>query len=323
MQNNSNLIQNNSSTLAPLKPSNFKWYLAATGSAALIALVAIATKGGVTLIGTDWFLTLMFASSLPFLFPYNLIGKDGIKAFSSKTGSKRFFFCHAFCTGAAWIIYTNGVNLLSASIAVFVSRIESILIIVFAGFFLKERLGLRVVLSAIIALIGIVLIDQTDLSAGISIQGSVDLRKGILLIVTSGVLFAAGEIFARKAIDTWDSRVFTLLRNATLLPIFFALALFSDRSLVWDFKAVCWVVLAAVCGPVCARILYLNCIRYIPVSHAAVMTNSEPIFGFILGYLVFADRPSIGQFAGATLIVAAILTLIIKKGTDPHGVCPQ
>lgn len=312
MQNNSNSKQHNPAPVSPLESSNFKWYLAAIASAAMIALVAIATKGGVTIIGSDWFLTLMFAASIPFLIPYKLIGTEGIKAFVSKTGSKRYFFCHALCTGAAWIIYANGVNLLSASIAVFVSRIESVLIIVFAGLFLKERLGVRVVLSALIAFIGIIFIDQTDLSEGVSVQGSLVLRRGIILIVTSGVLFAAGEIFARKAIDTWDSRIFTLLRNATLLPVFFTLALFSGSHLVWNLEAVCWVLVAAICGPVGARILYLNCIRYIPVSHVAVMTNSEPIFGFILGYMVFADRPSVGQIAGATLIVAAILTLLKK-----------
>ena len=317
MLNKSNTMQNNSQQLSYSKPGNFKWYLAATGSAALIALVAIATKGGVTIIGTDWFLTLMFAVSIPFLIPYDLIGADGFKAFSSRTGSKRYFFCHALFTGAAWIIYTNGVTLLSASIAVFVSRTESILIIVFAGIFLKEHLGFRVVLAALIALSGIILIDRTDLSEGVSLQGSADLRRGITLIVTSGALFAAGEIFARKAIDTWDSRIFTLLRNAALLPIFFALAIFSDSILIWNLEAVGWAVVAAVCGPVGARILYLNCIRHIPVSHAAVMTNSEPIFGFILGFLVFADRPSIGPIAGASLIVAAILTLVVKRGHTP------
>jgi drug/metabolite transporter (DMT)-like permease len=306
----SNLMQNNSIHTSEGRSSNLKWYLAATGSAALIALVTIATKGGIEIIGKEWFLTLMFAASIPFLIPYRLITSNGLKEFSAKTGSRKHLLYHSLCTGSAWILYANGVTLLTASVAVFVSRIEGIAIILFAGIFLKERLGFKVIFAAFVALVGLVLIDQSDLSSGLPVAGSNNLRQGILFIVGSALLFAGGEIFARKAIDTWNPQIFTLVRNLLLLPVFLVIAVFSDSVFTWDKAAIGWAVLAAICGPVGARILYLNCIRYIPVSHAAVMTNSEPIFGFILGYLVFADRPTIGQIVGATLIGAAILTLV-------------
>ncbi len=311
-------MKNNAQRPEDQKQSNLKWYLAATGSAALIALVTIATKAGITIIGKDWFLAFMFAASVPFLIPYKPIATTGITSVLAKTGSKRDFLCHALCTGSAWILYVSGVSLLSASVAVFVSRTEGILIIIFAGIFLKERLGFKVLLAAFIAVVGIILIDQTDLSLEASLSGSADLRRGIIFIVASAVMFAGGEIFARNAIDTWDPQIFTLIRNLLMLPVFLAFAMLSETKLIWDLKAIGWSTLAAVCGPVGARILYLNCIRHIPVSHAAVMTNSEPIFGFILGFLVFADRPSMGQIAGATLIVAAILTLV-TYGSKKEG----
>jgi len=252
----------------------------------------------------------MFAVSIPFLVPYRLLASQGLQAFFAKTGSLRQFLLHSLCTGGAWILYANGVMLLTASVAVFVSRIEGILIIVFAGIFLKEHLGFRVLLAACVALVGLVLIDQTDLSPETALVGSSEIRRGIIYIVASAILFAGGEIFARKAIDSWDPRIFTLFRNAALLPVFFVIAVTSDAVFTWNNQAMGWVLVAAISGPVGARLLYLNCIRYIPVSHAAIMTNSEPIFGFILGFLIFADRPSMGQVAGASLIVAAILTLV-------------
>lgn len=49
-------------------------------------------------------------------------------------------------------------------------------------------------------------------------------------------------------------------------------------------------------------------IRHIPVSHAAIMTNTEPVFGFLFGYVLFSDLPTTGQFIGAGLIVMAVVT---------------
>lgn len=307
--------------------SNSRWYLTAGLTAGLMAMVTVATKAGIEHLGKDWFLGIMFLCSVPLLAPWGsftsffsrpAIHKEPIrnqdKDFKEvKIGPRISFLLHTICIVVGWLFYAAALTHLAASVAVFVSRIEGIILIGLAALFLKEKLGLSIILATAMAVSGIVLIDQTRLPA----DSGGEMRLGILLIFYSAVLFACGEIFARIAIRWWSPRHFTFIRNLLMAAIFIAIAFVSGRAVKVDLPGLGWALVAAVCGPVGARLLYLNCIRHIPVSHAAIMTNTEPVFGFILGFIFFNEFPATGQFAGAGLIAGAAITIGMKRRKTP------
>lgn len=306
--------------------SNARWYLIAALTAGLMAMVTVATKAGIERLGKDWFLLIMFFCSVPLLAPWGSIkslwSKPAIRAVPSpqlaspkpvKIGPRGSFVLHTLCIAGAWLFYGTALTYLSASVAVFVSRIEGVILIGMAALFLKEKLGLPIILATVMAVTGIILIDQTRLPA----ESADDMRLGIILIFLSAILFAAGEIFARIAMKWWSARHFTFLRNILMTAIFLLLAMFGGQEFKIDLPGFGWALIAAVCGPVAARVLYLNCIRHIPVSHAAIMTNTEPVFGFIFGYLFFSEFPTAGQFAGAGLIAGAAITIGLKRRKVP------
>lgn len=286
------------------------WYGVAAGTPALMALVTIATKAGTAYLSSEWFLCFMFVLSVPALLLTSVttkkaVGREFNEAFAGEVTRKGWlsFFGHTLCIGLAWFFYIRGIELLPAAVAVFVSRIEGVFIIVLAVVLLRESLNRTLFLAIFFAFAGLVCIDQSELrETTLAVS-----RTGILFIVLGAVFFAFGEIFARKTLHWFSPDLFALLRNMLLSPAFLFIALAKANAVVWAGDWLFWVIIAALAGPVGARLLYLNCIRHIPVSHAAVMTNTEPVFGAFLGLLVFKEWPNAAEVTGAGLITAGVL----------------
>lgn len=299
--------------------STRSWYVIAAIAPALLALVTVASKGALSHIGSDWFLFLMFSLTLPFLAPW----RAAASGFRIPRAAWTDFLGHTFFIGFAWLLYTTGVALLPAAVAVFVSRAEGIFIILLAVVFLREKFGLVLVLAALLSFVGIALIDQGGLTVG-SMGPS---RPGIIFVVGGALSFAAGEIFAVRALRFIAPRPMTFLRNAVLAIGFLAYSLYGAASPTRSalFAALPWALCAAVAGPVLARVIHLHCVRRIPVSHAAIMSNTEPVFGVLLGLLVFTEAPSLIQHAGAFLICGGVALGLFQQPlrNECTESCPQ
>jgi drug/metabolite transporter (DMT)-like permease len=287
--------------------STRSWYVIAALAPVLLALVTIASKGALNHISSDWFLFLMFSLTLPFLAPW----RASTREFFVPRAAWKDFLGHTLCIGLAWLLYTTGVALLPAAVAVFVSRTEGIFIILLAVLFLREKFGLVLAVAAVLSFVGLALIDRGELSAG-DLGSS---RHGIIYVIGGALSFAAGEIFAVRALRFIAPRPLTLLRNAVLATGFLVYSLSRGASpTLSDLTAALpWALCAAVAGPVLARVIHLHCIRFIPVSHAAIMSNTEPVFGVLLGLLVFTELPTFIQHAGALLICGGVALGLIRQ----------
>ncbi len=148
----------------------------------------------------------------------------------------------------------------SPTLLVLVSRIEIIIAMLLSWMFLKEFISIRVWMSVVVIVLGIIVMKMDSLTFDLKNWSS------FLWAVTSAFSFASMQVLAKRIIDEINPQVLNVSRLAIALIILWSLA--EVRSGVADLQSSewKWLALAAFCGPFMGRVSYTYALRYLTVS---------------------------------------------------------
>ncbi len=145
------------------------------------------------------------------------------------------------------------------------------------------------------------------------------------LVLFAAVLWGIAIILMRQIARRESSLLQMLYQNVTFLVVTGTLTAFS-----WVMPTgIQWPLLLAigVLGGLGQFTLFEAC-RLAPASVMATVEYTALVWGFVLGYLVWGDIPSVAIFAGAGLILASGLLLVVmerrrgKHSQDPPALDP-
>ena len=211
--------------------------------------------------------------------------------------------------GLAYTAGVVGLALTTASNATLVGSTETVVTIFLAWLLLRERVGLRLVALALVAVAGVLLVTVPD--AG-SAAGEGSLSGDLLVFV--GVLFAALYAVANRR------------HVAGVEPPLLA-AMQHSVGLAWSLAALAAVLLLGAGGLGLAGLgpgalamalasgvvqyalpfwLYLFALRSMTVSVLSFYLSLIPVFGVAGAHLFLGERLAPSQLFGGLLIVAAI-----------------
>lgn len=209
--------------------------------------------------------------------------------------------------GPAFVLGLNlGISHLGPTIAAFVSGLYAVLAAVIAPFLLRERLGVATLAGFVAALGGTVLLSELQLSGA----SAVGLAAGL----GSAASYALYLVLSRR----WGNRpggiapigvVAAVIFGVTalvLVPIDLATDPGGLLPASPDPVAVLGILWLAVVPSVIANLMIQASVRRVAARRTASLLLLNPISAALLAGLLFGERLSVVQLAGAGLVIAGI-----------------
>ena len=193
----------------------------------------------------------------------------------------------------------------SPTLLVLVSRIEIIIAMLLSWMFLKEFISIRVWMSVVVIVLGIIVMKMDSLTFDLKNWSS------FLWAVTSAFSFASMQVLAKRIIDEINPQVLNVSRLAVGLVILWSLV--EVRSGVTNLQSGewKWIALAAFCGPFMGRVSYTYALRYLTISKAVIISSFSPATTLLFELLVFGTLISSYEAIGGTIMLAGILWVFL------------
>jgi drug/metabolite transporter (DMT)-like permease len=218
--------------------------------------------------------------------------------------------------GAAYALSLLGLASITASLSVLLWALEPLMILFLAGWFLHERITLSFIALSLVAVGGVaVILYDPGASAGQVI--------GVVLTLAGIACCAAYSVITRRWIpDAKETSQVILAQQAHALA--FALVLvvlvgFAGGAISPSSLTPLGVASAIGSGALYyagAYWFYLGALRHVPVSYAALSFYLIPIVGVTAGALLLGERLDPHQWAGAAIVLSAILFIIRQPAVE-------
>jgi drug/metabolite transporter (DMT)-like permease len=199
--------------------------------------------------------------------------------------------------------------------------------VVLAALLLGERLRIYRISAVLLGLVGVFVI----LSPRLSIFSGQEMERtaqiGVALVLTSAMFRALVQIHIRRLAQTEKTAaiVFYFSMTTTLLSL---LTLPFGWTMP-DINAVIMLVCAGLIGGV-AQIFITSAYRFADASVIAPFDYAAILFSMIIGYIFFADVPTVQMLLGSCIVIFSGLLIIwreralgLKRGKARPTLTPQ
>jgi drug/metabolite transporter (DMT)-like permease len=174
--------------------------------------------------------------------------------------------------------------------------------------FLKERLGLNLIIGIALSVLGSGLISCGDMT----LSREALMGDGLALlgaIAASGYLLVGRKV--RKDQDLF-SYIFPVYSTAGLILIFFSL-IFKEPFFGYSSSTHFYLFLLALVPQLIGHTAFNWALRYLPASMVAIAILGEPIGSTFLAYFILGEGLTIWKILGGVSIFAGILVALRKE----------
>ncbi|WP_432352552.1 DMT family transporter [Sporosarcina sp. A2] len=181
-------------------------------------------------------------------------------------------------------------------------------IFAFAGtyFFFKERLSLKTILSAVVAISGSVIISFGDFQlGGTAFYGDMLALIGCALI-TAYLLFGQ-DVRQRLSLVTYTFVVYSI----SSVTLFFYVMIKGESFGPHSQSDWMWFVLLALIPNLLGHTLFNWAIRWVSTNAISIAILFEPVGASILAYYIFHESLSAAQIVGGIVVLLGILLFVV------------
>ncbi len=210
-------------------------------------------------------------------------------------------------------IYTfiSSLKLIEPATVSFLSRFEVIFLLLFAFIFLKERLKLIELIGGIITIGGIFIL---------KFKTNMVISQAASLMILSAFFFALAEVIIKKNINLVGTIRFIFWRNIFAVFIFYGILIYHNQQIIIiDSNTMLLTALTAFLLPVMGRLTYIEALKRIKVSRAALITQSMPLFTAIFALIILGTYPTPIELLGGGLIIAGVVVIKLKVGNSKNA----
>jgi drug/metabolite transporter (DMT)-like permease len=210
--------------------------------------------------------------------------------------------------------YFEAISRLDIGVALLIQYVAPVLVALWARFAYHEPVRRRIWASLALSIVGIALLVQ--LWQGLTLDG-----LGVAAALGSAVTFAVYVLSAERAVTRRDP-VSLVCYGFLLASLFWAVVqplwtfpaervddTVSLLGRLEDLSAPVWLLMAwmVVLGTMVPFALLAASLRHIPASRAAITAMFEPVAATVFAYLWLGESLTTLQFAGALVVLAAIV----------------
>jgi len=235
------------------------------------------------------FFRVIFA--FPFII-YLLHKKEGIKSFFN-IKPFLFLFLSGIFLALNWILFFWAIDIAGVNLAVIIYYAGPIFAIILATIFLKEPFNLKLVISVILVICGVVF----------STGGIDSFNKGAIIAILSAISYGFLGFFSKLATLKHSSIKVTAWQ--ILISIFLTIPFLFYNDFTLNTQTLIIVIIAGIIHTALALFLWYDSLSYIPVSLASILAYLDIFFAMTLNWLFLNQSPTIEQIIGSILIVIA------------------
>lgn len=295
---------------------NGGFVVAMTLAAACWGAGAVMSKGVLGYLPPLTLLVVQLVASLTFLWTVIAIQRSRVPL---RRETFRLSLIGVLNPGLAYTFSLLGLSLTTASMSALLWAAEPILILGLAWFILRERLTRSLLACSLLAIIGVFLV----IGANTSIDSSGSF-VGNLLILAGVCCCALYTVLTRRDASTLDPVLLLAVQETAALLwalLIWPVELGSGEMInltAISSSAWLWAVVSGIVYYALAFWFYIIGLKRIPASLAGFFLNLIPIFAVGGAYLFLGERLAAVQWAGAALILVAVMTML--RFQNPEGI---
>ena len=218
----------------------------------------------------------------------------------------------AFLT-AGYVLQTLALERTSASNAGFITGLFVVITPLLAALVLRERIGPTAWLAASASGLGLFLLSGAD-----------GLNAGDALALAGAVGFALHILATSRAVRDHDTGALLVVQLGVCGLFCLAVAAAGGRLDAPPDASVWWALaVTALLASALAYFVQTYAQRHAPPARTALILASEPAFAGLFGYLLAGDRLAAPAWAGAALIMAAIVAVEVIPRLRPPRPLPE
>lgn len=210
-----------------------------------------------------------------------------------------------------FILWFESLNYTSVASSTVLVTLQPIFAFVGTYFFFKEKLSMKTILSAVIAISGSIIISWSDFQlSGTAFYGDMLALAGCAFI-TAYLLFGQ-EVRKRLSLITYT---FVLYAISTITLFFYVLVKgesFGPYSSTDWF----WFFMLALIPNLLGHSLFNWAVKWVSTNVISIAILFEPVGASILAYYIFHETLTSAQIIGGIIVIAGILLFII----DPRKI---
>lgn len=205
----------------------------------------------------------------------------------------------------ATIFFTTSFSYVSPSVAILLQKVQPLIAIFLATALLREKLGKRFWLWALVAMIGAYFISFPDAIPQLTLYDA----KGIYFALGAAVLWGASTVFGRIVIKKISFPTLTAVRLTVAL--LFITVLMSTQRTLGDISSVAgsdiWSLIIITIFPgTGALLLYYWGLKYTKASIATIAELFFPFSAIILNWIFLNETLVTMQIIGGVVLITGI-----------------
>jgi drug/metabolite transporter (DMT)-like permease len=279
-------------------------YLFAVSSALASAVATVVGKWNLESISPFLMNSLIFSVASVILIPF-AVKAGGLRTTRtiSKSGWK-WLLLFASTSMVSVLAFWSGVQRMDPTLAAFLNRAEVPVAIILGVLFLRERFTIWETIGTLISIGGIVVM---------RLSLRVEYSVGFWLVLSGALLFGYAEYCSKRALAYVEPLLLTTIRNLIMCALYWAVfvsvrADFAGLERVWP-----GVIALGLLGPLLTRLLYLEGLKRMALSKAAVISQSQPVFVLVIAFAAFSQLPTLRETTGGLLILAGCILMIVAR----------
>jgi len=229
---------------------------------------------------------------------------------------RRFLVAGLFGHSLASLSFYMALSFADASVVEILLYTYPAIVAVAAALFFRERLGLRGTAAVVVTFIGCAL--------AVGVLGHAEVCwQGIVLGLLSGIGYSVFTLTSDRYVRSGSRAVLLTYLFAIDAVVATLLAWVTGSSLsvaAWD--GVTWILLGLIIAvpTLAATLLYLQGVRGLGSTKAALVSTSEPAFTVLLAALFLGERLTAMQWIGAVLVLGGVVLVEWRSGSDIEGI---
>ncbi len=223
--------------------------------------------------------------------------------FSAVRKNLWFLLLSGAALGINWVLLFEAYNYTSVASATLYYYLAPTIVTLLAPLFFKEKLTLKGVVCAAVALVGMVPVSGI-FADGLGNNGSI---KGLAFGLGTAFFYAAVVLLNKKifGISAMDKTIAQLLVSAVVLLPYVLLN--TGKVGVITPKSIALLITMGIIHTGVAYALYFGSIKNLKASTSAMLSYIDPVFAIILSSSLALEFPDIPVIIGAALILGAAL----------------
>jgi len=204
-----------------------------------------------------------------------------------------------------FIVYVTAINLTGVSVAAVLLYTSPVWVALISWRWMGERLGRRGVIALGLGVVGAALVARVYAPSELKLNW-----MGVLAGLAAGLTYGLYSIFNKLLVRRnrpWVVQVYGLLIGSAVL-----VAITPREALARGWatpQSIELLIGMALIPTLLASLAFAIGVQWVPVSVAAIVATLEPVVATFFGYVFFAERLEIWQWAGTACILSAVLLL--------------